>query len=85
MILLLQRGILGQGVAIIPSEGKLYAPFDCTVAGLFDTHHAINLESNGVEMLIHIGLETVTLKGKGFSPKVKDGDVLRRITDGILS
>lgn len=68
------EGILGQGAAIIPSEGKLYAPFDCTVASLFDTHHAINLEGDGVEMLLHIGLETVTLNGKGFTPHVKDGD-----------
>lgn len=71
------EGILGQGAAIIPSEGRLYAPFDCTVASLFDTHHAINLEGDGVEMLIHIGLETVTLKGKGFIPHVKDGDAVK--------
>jgi glucose-specific phosphotransferase system IIA component len=65
------EGILGQGAAIIPSEGKLYAPFDCTVASLFDTHHAINLEGDGVEMLIHI------LNGKGFTPHVKDGDQVK--------
>lgn len=70
------EGILGQSAAIIPSEGKLYAPFDCTVDSLFDTHHAINLAGDGVEMLIHIGLETVTLNGKGFTPHVKDGDLL---------
>lgn len=71
------EGILGQGVAIVPSEGKLYAPFDCTVASVFDTHHAINLEGEGLELLIHIGLETVTLNGKGFTPRVKDGDKVK--------
>lgn len=71
------EGILGQGAAIVPSEGKLYAPFDCTVASVFDTHHAINLEGEGLELLIHIGLETVTLNGKGFTPRVKDGDKVK--------
>lgn len=71
------EGILGQGAAIVPTEGKLYAPFDCTVDSLFDTHHAINLAGDGVEMLIHIGLETVTLNGKGFTPHVKDGDKVK--------
>lgn len=72
------EGILGQGVAIIPSEGKLYAPFDCTVASVFDTNHAINLETtDGVEMLIHIGLETVRLKGKHYTARVQDGDQVK--------
>lgn len=71
-------GILGQGVAIVPSEGKLYAPFDCTVSSLFETHHAIGLvNENGVEVLIHIGLDTVTLEGKGFTAKVNNGDVVK--------
>lgn len=76
-------GILGQGAAIIPSEGKLYAPFDGKVSSIFDTKHAIGLENDmGAEMLIHIGLETVTLGGKGFhacveaGDRVKAGDVL---------
>lgn len=71
------EGILGQGIAIIPGDGKLYAPFDCTVDSVFDTHHAINLVGDGVEMLIHIGLETVSLNGEGFTPKVKDGDKVK--------
>lgn len=71
------EGILGQGIAIIPSEGKLYAPFDCTVDSVFDTCHAINLVGDGVEMLIHIGLETVSLNGEGFTPRVKDGDKIK--------
>lgn len=72
------EGILGQGAAIIPSEGKLYAPFDCTVFGVADSKHAINLVGPGeIEMLIHIGLDTVELGGKGYTPKVKDGDVVK--------
>ncbi len=68
-------GILGQGVAILPSEGRLYSPVDATVASVFDTKHAISLVTDsGAEMLIHVGLETVALNGKHFSPKVKDGD-----------
>lgn len=58
--------------------GRLYAPFDCTVFGVADTKHAINLVGPGeIEMLIHIGLDTVELGGKCFSPKVKDGDIVK--------
>lgn len=72
-------GVLGQGAAIIPSEGKLYAPFDCTISNVFDTKHAIALTNNdGVEMLIHIGLETVSLNGKYFYPQVKDGQKVKQ-------
>lgn len=73
------QGILGQGAAIIPSEGKLYAPFDCTVMQVFDTKHAIALDGPGnCEMLIHVGLETVSLNGKYFTPKVKTGDRVKK-------
>lgn len=72
-------GVLGQGAAIIPSEGKLYAPFDCTVTNVFDTKHAISLTNNdGVEMLIHVGLETVSLNGLHFDPQVKDGQKVKQ-------
>lgn len=73
------EGILGQGAAIIPTEGKLYAPFDGKVSSVFDTRHAICLEDgNGLEMLIHIGLETVSLGGKYYKAKVKDGDLVKK-------
>lgn len=71
-------GILGQGAAVIPSEGKLYAPFDCTVASVFDTKHAICLEKDGIEMVLHIGLETVSLGGKFFTAMVNGGDSVKR-------
>lgn len=71
-------GILGQGAAIIPAEGKLYAPFDGKVASVFDTRHAICLEgAGGMEMLIHVGLDTVSLGGKYFTAKVQDGDTVK--------
>ena len=71
-------GILGQGAAIIPAEGKLYAPFDGTVFNVTDTRHAISLIGPaGIEMIIHIGLDTVELAGRCFSSKVKDGDTVK--------
>lgn len=71
--------ILGKGVAIFPEEGKLYAPFDGQVVNVADTRHAINLVSDsGIEMLIHIGLETVRLNGKHYQVKAADGDRIRK-------
>lgn len=73
------NGILGQGAAILPSEGKLYAPCKCKVSSLFDTKHAIGLTTeDGLELLIHIGLETVNLNGKYFNTKVKIGDFVKQ-------
>ena len=72
-------GLLGSGVAIDPSEGKLYAPFDGTVAGVFNTKHAYTLVNDtGAEMLIHIGLDTVKLNGKYFTSKVSGGQKVRK-------
>lgn len=70
--------ILGKGVAIVPSEGKLYAPFDGEVSMVFETRHAIGLVKDDVEMLIHIGLETVSLEGKYFEAKVQAGDKIKK-------
>lgn len=70
--------ILGRGVAIKPSKGELYAPVDGTVAMLFDTLHAIALTTEmGQEILLHIGIDTVELKGKYFSANVKVGQKVK--------
>lgn len=75
--------ILGKGCAIEPAEGKIVAPVDATVSMMFETGHAVSLEtSDGLELLIHVGLDTVMLKGAHYTPhcatgdKVKAGDTL---------
>lgn len=72
-------GVLGKGVAILPDEGKVFAPADGTVSTLFPTLHALGIETdNGAEILIHIGLDTVQLNGEGFKAMVKQGDHIKR-------
>jgi PTS system beta-glucosides-specific IIC component len=71
-------GVLGNGVAFVPSKGELYAPVNGKVNMVFDTKHAIGLISdNGAEILLHVGLETARLEGKGFEPVVKNGDTVK--------
>lgn len=66
---------MGQGVAIEPSEGKVFAPFDGKVTLVFKTKHAIMLEhATGVQILIHVGINTVSLKGNGFTSHVETGE-----------
>ena len=72
-------GVLGNGMAIIPSEGKVYAPFDGTVQTIFPTGHAVGLlGTDGTEILIHIGMDTVKLEGKYFTAHVQDGSDVKK-------
>lgn len=71
--------IVGEGIAVIPTEGKVYAPSDATVTVFMDTQHAIGLVTDtGIEILIHVGLETVNLKGKHYTAKVKKDDKVKK-------
>ena len=71
--------ILGKGAAIIPEKGVVYAPFDGKVDAVFETGHALGLVSeDGVELLVHVGIDTVNLKGKHFTPKKKSGDTMKK-------
>ena len=73
------EGLLGNGIAIIPADGKIYSPVDGTVGTMFDTGHACALTSTtGVEILIHVGLETVGLNGAPFTVHCKDGDTVKK-------
>jgi PTS system beta-glucosides-specific IIC component len=72
-------GALGQGVAIEPAEGKLYAPCDGTIETFFPTGHAIGMKTaSGVEILVHVGMDTVEMNGDGFTPKAKQGDTVKQ-------
>ena len=71
-------GALGEGVAILPTDGHVYAPCDAEVSAVMDTKHAIGLTTeDGLELLIHVGLDTVKLEGKPFEYAVSEGDKVR--------
>lgn len=92
-----KSGALGEGIAIVPEKGEVCAPFNGKVIMIADTKHALGLMSDdGIEMLIHIGVDTVELKGEGFTPHVAAGDTvttgqklmsfdMQKITDAGLS
>lgn len=84
-------GMLGNGVAVIPAEGRICAPCDGTVDMMFETGHAVSMVADcGAEVLVHVGLETVGLQGKGFTvhaqngQKVKKGDLLIEVDLDVL-
>lgn len=71
--------LLGKGIAIEPTEGKVYAPCDASVDMMFETGHAVSLVADcGAEVLIHVGLETVSLKGKYFTVHAANGDKVKK-------
>ncbi len=72
-------GLLGKGVAVVPAEGKVFAPADGEIAIVFETLHAVSMNADfGAEILIHVGLDTVTMKGEGFTGHVKAGDKVKK-------
>ena len=76
------QDILGEGFAVIPDKGQLYAPANAKIVDIFDTKHAISFEcDNGIELLIHVGLDTVKLNGAPFNPIIHAGD---HVTAGEL-
>lgn len=71
--------MLGKGAAVIPEEGRIYAPADGEIGMVFDTLHAVSMTTDfGAEILIHIGLDTVKMKGEGFTGHVKAGDHVKK-------
>ena len=72
-------GLLGYTVGILPAEGKAYAPADGTISIVFETGHAVGLQTvDGAEVLLHIGIDTVSLNGEPFHMHVKEGDRVRK-------
>ena len=83
--------VLGDGCAIIPTDGKIYSPVDGEITSIAETNHAYGFCSDdGLEILVHFGLETVALKGEGFKPlvsvgdKVKKGDLVAEVDIALL-
>ena len=71
-------GVLGPCCGIDPAEGKVYAPADGTVTQLAETLHAIGLETSGVEVLLHVGVDTVEMSGDGFTAAVREGQSVKK-------
>ena len=70
-------GVLGDGVGIEPEDELVVAPFDGTISSVAESKHAIGIEANGMEMLIHVGVDTVNMKGDGFECLVNEGDEVK--------
>lgn len=72
------KGVLGTCCGIDPSEGKVYAPIDGKINQLTETLHAVGIEAGGMEILIHVGIDTVDMNGEGFSNAVKLNQIVRK-------
>ena len=72
------EGVLGTCCGIEPENGNVYAPMDGTICQLADTLHAVGMEADGVELLIHVGIDTVSMKGDGFKSHVKEGQAVKK-------
>ena len=72
------QGVLGVCCGINPDTGKVYSPMDGTISQLADTLHAVGIEAEGVELLIHVGIDTVEMKGDGFRSHVKEGQTVKK-------
>ncbi|MBR3642075.1 MAG: PTS glucose transporter subunit IIA [Parasporobacterium sp.] len=70
-------GVLGEGVGIQPSDEVVTAPFDGVISSVADSRHAVGIEGNGMELLIHVGVDTVNMNGDGFTCLVKEGDTVK--------
>ena len=70
-------GVLGDGIGVEPTGEVMVAPFDGTVSSVAESHHAVGLESGGMELLIHVGVDTVNMKGDGFTCLVAEGDEVK--------
>lgn len=71
--------MMGKGVAVKPEENKIYSPVDGTITVAFPTLHALGLQTEtGVEILLHVGIDTVNLKGEGFTSHVKQGEAVKK-------
>ncbi|MEA3419292.1 MAG: PTS glucose transporter subunit IIA [Campylobacterota bacterium] len=72
------RKMLGDGVAVIPTDGVFGAPFDGIISKIFSTHHAYTVKhKKGLEVIVHIGLDTVNLKGEGFTAVASEGEAVK--------
>ena len=72
------QGVLGVCCGIDPEVGKVYSPMDGKISQLADTLHAMGIEAEGVELLIHVGIDTVEMKGDGFKSHVKEGQTVKK-------
>lgn len=74
------EGVMGTCCGVEPSEGRVYAPIDCKISQLTDTRHAIGMEAGGMNILIHVGVDTVDMNGDGFANAVKLGETVKKGT-----